>query len=115
MADVDLSSLVWRKSLASDETNCVEITTACGLVMIRDSKNTESVVLAFPPSSWADFVRRVRTDTSHASLLSTTAAYEHGSHNANGRVAGRGARQAALREPVCDHVGTRRAKVRCER
>jgi Domain of unknown function (DUF397) len=113
MADVDLSSLAWRKSLASDETNCVEIAAACGLVMIRDSKNTEGGALAFSPSSWVDFVKRVRPDTSRAPLLSTTAAYENESHDAS--ESGRGARQAALPGPVCDHVGTRRAKVRCER
>jgi hypothetical protein len=111
MADVNLSSLAWRKSLASEETNCVEVAVACSLVMIRDSKNTGGVALAFPPSSWADFVRRMRTGTSRASLLSTTAANEQGSHVPNGR----GARLAALPGPVRDHVGTRRAKVRCER
>lgn len=77
MADVDLSLLTWRKSLASDETNCVEVAAACRLVMVRDSKNAE-VTLVFPPSGWSAFLGRVQNNMPHAAFVSSVAAGEHG-------------------------------------
>lgn len=67
MADPDLSALVWRKSSTSEETNCVEVAAACGLVMIRDSKNAGGGALVCSSRDWTAFVDRVRSNGFHAS------------------------------------------------
>jgi Domain of unknown function (DUF397) len=115
MANVDLSQLAWRKSLASDETNCVEVAAACGLVMVRDSKSAESATLAFPSSGWAAFLGRVRNNIANAALPSSGTAHEHGLPDASRYLAGSWAYPAAPPRVVRDRVGTWKAKVGCER
>ncbi|CAL9439742.1 hypothetical protein SUDANB58_02221 [Streptomyces sp. enrichment culture] len=47
----------WRKSTYSgDGSNCVEIATTPGTVLVRDSKNPAGPHLALPPAAWADFL-----------------------------------------------------------
>lgn len=64
MAEVDLSTLMWRKSSACFESNCVEVATAEDLVMVRDARRSGSVVLTFSYRDWVIFLRRVRDNVS---------------------------------------------------
>ncbi|WP_329149752.1 DUF397 domain-containing protein [Streptomyces sp. NBC_01456] len=52
------SALAWIKSSysSSDGPECVEVATAPGTVLIRDSKNPDGPRLAFAPTAWADFL-----------------------------------------------------------
>jgi len=52
----------WRKSTrSSGGDNCVEVAVAAdGTVGVRDSKNPDAAILAFPDHAWADFVAGVR-------------------------------------------------------
>lgn len=53
----DLTTPNWRKSTrSSDKANCVEVKLSGPSVAVRDSKDPESAVLAFPARRWADFV-----------------------------------------------------------
>ncbi|KUO21572.1 DUF397 domain-containing protein [Streptomyces dysideae] len=55
----DLSTAVWRKSSYSngDGGDCVEVAhNLPGTVPVRDSKNPQGPVLAFPHDSWALFL-----------------------------------------------------------
>lgn len=54
----DLSRTEWRKSRRSGGTNCVEVASSGALTAVRDSKNPAGPVLAFPVSSWVEFVQR---------------------------------------------------------
>jgi hypothetical protein len=54
----DLSHAEWRKSRRSGGTNCVEVASSPALTAVRDSKNPTGPVLAFPLSSWAEFIQR---------------------------------------------------------
>lgn len=54
----DLPQAEWRKSRRSGGTNCVEVAPSGALTAVRDSKNPTGPVLAFPVSSWAEFVQR---------------------------------------------------------
>lgn len=59
MIALDLSRCVWRKSSWSgSESNCVEVASSGALTAVRDSKNPSGPTLAFPVSSWAEFLRR---------------------------------------------------------
>jgi hypothetical protein len=69
MAGVDPIALAWRKSLACEETNCVEVATACGRVMVRDSKSSGGIMLAFPAKDWITFVSYVRENNVRACPL----------------------------------------------
>jgi hypothetical protein len=50
---------VWRKSSrSSGGPNCVEVASDGQVTAVRDSKQPSGPTLAFPVSSWAEFVRR---------------------------------------------------------
>jgi hypothetical protein len=56
----DLSAARWRKSSRSTDTsNCVEVAFAGPAVGVRDSKNVDGPLLAFPENTWARFLRKV--------------------------------------------------------
>ncbi|MFJ5664938.1 DUF397 domain-containing protein [Micromonospora sp. LA-10] len=61
----DLTGAVWRKSSRSNNGgNCVEVAdNLSGVVGLRDSKDPTGRALAFPPSSWAAFIRAVKSET----------------------------------------------------
>jgi hypothetical protein len=47
----------WRKSVRSDQGNCVEVAFAAdGTVGVRDSKNPAGPVLEFNPGEWNAFI-----------------------------------------------------------
>jgi hypothetical protein len=51
----------WRKSVRSDQGNCVEVAFATdGTVGVRDSKNPTCGVLEFSPAEWDAFTGGVR-------------------------------------------------------
>ncbi|WP_405508888.1 DUF397 domain-containing protein [Streptomyces cyaneofuscatus] len=55
----EASELRWFKSSYSDSSNpndCVEVATAPGAVLVRDSKNVQGPRLAVAPSAWTGFV-----------------------------------------------------------
>jgi hypothetical protein len=58
-----LSTATWRKSSRSNQDGgaCVEICDDfAGVLVVRDSKNPQGPVLAFPASRWTAFVSAVR-------------------------------------------------------
>lgn len=59
---LDLSVLRWRRSSKCDNTYCVEVATAPGLVLVRDSANVAGKVLVFCAAEWKIFVSRVRNN-----------------------------------------------------
>jgi hypothetical protein len=53
--------LLWRKSRASAQGNCVEVATADALIYVRDSKAASAgPTLAFTKSEWTAFLTGVR-------------------------------------------------------
>jgi len=58
MNALDLSQVVWRKSSHSNGTqgDCVEVARVPKAVAVRDSKNGNGPVLAFPATSWQVFL-----------------------------------------------------------
>ncbi|GAA4854450.1 DUF397 domain-containing protein [Saccharopolyspora rosea] len=62
MTSLDFSTAHWRKSSRSvggNDSNCVEVAFSGPAVAVRDSKDPDGPVLAFPARSWAAFVSRV--------------------------------------------------------
>lgn len=58
MPRLDLAGANWRKSRRStDHANCVEVAFEGPAVGVRDSKNPDRAVLAFPAERWSEFVR----------------------------------------------------------
>jgi hypothetical protein len=56
----DFRTARWRKSSRStDQANCVEVAIASRAVGVRDSKNADGPLLAFPGQEWAAFLRTV--------------------------------------------------------
>ncbi|MFD5115469.1 DUF397 domain-containing protein [Streptomyces sp. NPDC058220] len=55
----DAAALEWSKSSHSSNegANCVEVASAPGAVLVRDSKNVHRPHLGFTPGAWAGFVR----------------------------------------------------------
>ncbi len=62
METKDLSRARWRKSSYSGSNGaCVEVAAAPGArVLVRDAKDGEGPVLAFPPSAWRQFAQQVK-------------------------------------------------------
>jgi hypothetical protein len=52
VADYDESTIVWRKSTASNSGGCVEVATAGGTVLIRDSTDQDGPLLRVPAQAW---------------------------------------------------------------
>ncbi|MEW2591017.1 DUF397 domain-containing protein [Micromonospora aurantiaca] len=61
----DLAGAVWRKSTRSNNGGeCVEVADNLpDVVGLRDSKNPAGPALAFPPGTWAAFIRAVKSET----------------------------------------------------
>jgi len=65
---MDLSRVTWRKSRRSGNgSNCVEVAVVDAartederLFLVRDSKNPEGAILAFPPAEWDAFISGVK-------------------------------------------------------
>ncbi|WP_308805675.1 DUF397 domain-containing protein [Acrocarpospora corrugata] len=55
------SDVVWKKSSASSNGNCVEVARLNGgNVAVRDSKDQAGPTLIFTPSEWVAFVQGVK-------------------------------------------------------
>jgi hypothetical protein len=61
VADVEEPYLTWRKSSASQASDCAEVAAANGAVLIRDSKDQDGAVLRFQSAAWSCFLASVRT------------------------------------------------------
>ncbi|MEV7021778.1 DUF397 domain-containing protein [Kitasatospora sp. NPDC093558] len=61
--NVDLTAAAWRKSTySSNGGQCIEVAAnAVHTVPVRDSKDSEGPVLAFPAEAWSAFVTAVRS------------------------------------------------------
>jgi Domain of unknown function (DUF397) len=60
MADYDEPSLTWRKSTRSNSGGCLEVAIAHGIVLLRDSKRPDGLILSFTPRAWTALVAQVR-------------------------------------------------------
>ena len=60
----DLSRARWRTSSYSGTNGaCVEVADPGPQVLVRDTKDREGPVLAFPPDAWRRFSGRVKAGT----------------------------------------------------
>lgn len=51
----------WKKSTRSAQSNCVEVASARGVILVRDSKNpVDGEALSFPEDSWMEFIGSVK-------------------------------------------------------
>lgn len=60
MTDSGASSLVWRKSKASEAGNCVEVAFSGELVLIRHSQRPSGPTLSFSLPEWEAFLTGAR-------------------------------------------------------
>ena len=60
MGDPEPSELVWRKSMRSDDSNCVEVATVGAKVLVRHSKHQSGAILTFSRSAWEAFLVDIR-------------------------------------------------------
>ena len=59
----------WRKSSHSTgQTNCVEVAQAGGACVVRDSKNPETVTLAFAVDAWQRFTSDIKLHVHHVQV-----------------------------------------------
>ncbi|QIZ38951.1 DUF397 domain-containing protein [Saccharopolyspora sp. ASAGF58] len=59
--EVAFLDATWRKSSRSTDTsNCVEVAFSGAAVGVRDSKDPDGAVLAFPDERWSRFVDSLR-------------------------------------------------------
>lgn len=57
----DLSRATWRKSSYSGSNgNCVETAAANSVVAVRDTQDPTGPRLAFAPSTWSAFARKIK-------------------------------------------------------
>lgn len=65
MLGVDYSVLKWRKSSFSEAGNCVEVAAIQGksVLLVRDSKPGNDVILVVPSAAWQKFLHEVRSGT----------------------------------------------------
>jgi len=57
LTDLEARDLQWRKARRSAGNGaCVEVAHANGQIFIRDTKNTNGPVLAYPTSAWCTFL-----------------------------------------------------------
>lgn len=61
VADPDRARIVWRKSMASASSNCVEVAFGEESILLRNSKELSGPVLSFTHSEWAAFLSGVRS------------------------------------------------------
>lgn len=55
---------MWRTSSRSGtNANCVEVATLARAAAVRDSKDPDGPVLAFPRPAWTDFLSALRAGT----------------------------------------------------
>ena len=59
-----LDGALWRKSTYSgaNGAQCVEVGTATGSVLVRDTKNPDGPRLAFGRGAWENFAARVKQE-----------------------------------------------------
>jgi len=62
MININTARIVWRKSSASEDEECVEVAVAPGAVLLRDSKNAAGSTLAVPNPAWTRLLTCVRHD-----------------------------------------------------
>lgn len=65
--EVAFADVEWRKSSHSgggNYGNCVEVAFAGPAVAVRDSKDPDGPVLAFPAPSWSSFLARIADEPS---------------------------------------------------
>ncbi|WP_030168413.1 DUF397 domain-containing protein [Spirillospora albida] len=58
----DAAACVWRTASASENTECVEVSSAGSRVLIRDSKDVASGVIAVPRRVFGELVARLRDE-----------------------------------------------------
>jgi hypothetical protein len=56
-----IDSPTWRKSSYSGGSaqNCVEVGSALGAILVRDSKSPEAPALRFDRAAWSEFLTRL--------------------------------------------------------
>ena len=58
-------SITWRKSRYSmNNGNCVEISSANEVIMVRDSASRDAVILKYPVRAWKAFIDEVKAGAS---------------------------------------------------
>ena len=50
----------WRKSSASLNGECIEVAGISSAVFVRDSKDRDGPLLAFPDGAWQEFLAELR-------------------------------------------------------
>jgi hypothetical protein len=53
--------LVWRRSSFCIPSDCIEVTSYRGQILIRDSAASTSPILSFPSHAWQVFIERTAT------------------------------------------------------
>ena len=61
MPGFENTRIAWRKSTASQSTDCAEVAVAGGRVLVRDSGNRDGAVLRIRPAAWSAFLDRTRS------------------------------------------------------
>ena len=57
MSTSERNGVVWRtSSYTGGQGNCVEVATAAGTVLVRDTKDREGPLLAVPTTAWRAFL-----------------------------------------------------------
>jgi hypothetical protein len=73
--DLKASGLRWRKARRSvSDGACVEVASAAGQVVVRDSKNPGSSWLHYPAQTWREYTAGARADISRSPELQAVGA-----------------------------------------